>query len=69
MSEDPGDESVQKMDIIYELPPSAEGTYSYEREDGTAVQGDASGEWMLDENGEVSDIVFFASPSWARRRE
>lgn len=26
------------------------------------MRGDASGEWALDENGKVDDIVFFASP-------
>ena len=26
------------------------------------MHGDASGEWTLDENGDVEDIVFFASP-------
>ena len=39
-----------------------QGTYRYEREDGTIVHGDASGEWTLDENGDFEDIVFFASP-------
>jgi hypothetical protein len=34
----------------------------YERDDGAIVHGDASGEWTLDEKGEVEDIVFFASP-------
>ncbi len=31
---------------------------------GTIVHGDASGEWTLDENGDVEEIVFFASPRW-----
>ena len=39
-----------------------QGTYRYEREDGTIVHGDASGEWRLDENGDLEDLVFFASP-------
>ena len=39
-----------------------QGTYRYKREDGTTVHGDASGEWTLDENGDLEDIVFFASP-------
>ena len=43
----------EQIEIVYELPPSAQGTYQYEREDGTIVHGDASGEWTLDENGEV----------------
>ena len=41
-----------------------QGTYRYERENGTTVHGDVSGEWTLDENGDVEDIVFFASPRW-----
>ena len=53
---------VERVEIVYEPPPSAQGTYVYEREDGTTVHGDASGEWTLDENGDVEDIVFFASP-------
>ena len=40
----------------------SQGTYRYEREDGTIVHGDASGEWTLDENGDFEDIVLFASP-------
>ena len=36
--------------------------FEYEREDGTTVHGDASGEWRLDESGDLEDIVFFASP-------
>ncbi|HEX2461434.1 MAG TPA: hypothetical protein VHJ58_14925 [Vicinamibacterales bacterium] len=39
-----------------------QGTYQYERPDGTTVHGDASGEWTLDANGDFEDIVFFASP-------
>jgi hypothetical protein len=61
------DEAGEKFDIVYELPPSPKGTYQYQREDGTTVHGDASGEWMLDENGEVAGIVFFTSPRWQRR--
>jgi hypothetical protein len=53
---------VERIDILFELPPSAAGTYFYEREDGTVIHGDASGEWTLDEHGEVSDIIFFGSP-------
>ena len=55
-------ERVERFEILYELPPSAQGTYEYEREDGTTVHSDASGEWTLDENGDVEDIVFFMSP-------
>ncbi len=58
----PEGDRVERFEIVYELPPSQRGTYEYEREDGTTVQGDASGEWMLDENGDLEDIVFFASP-------
>ena len=54
-----------QIDIVYEVPPSAEGTYRYEREDGTTVHGDTSGEWTLDENGDA-DLVFFMSPRWQR---
>jgi hypothetical protein len=54
----------EPIDIVYELPPSAQGTYQYEREDGTAVHGDASGEWTLGEEEDVEDIIFFASPRW-----
>jgi hypothetical protein len=61
-NEHPRDDREQ-IDIVYGLPPSPQGTYEYEREDGTTVHGDASGEWMLDENGDFEDIVFFASPS------
>jgi hypothetical protein len=56
------DEHLQKVEIFFEVPPSARGTYTYEQEDGRVVHCDASGEWTLDENGEVDDIVFFASP-------
>ena len=55
-------EPIEKIDIFFELPPSAEGTYQYERQDASVVHGDASGEWTLDEHGDVEDIVFFASP-------
>jgi hypothetical protein len=55
------------IDIIFEVPPSLGGAYQRERDDGTIVHGDASGEWMLSEDGEVDDIVYFASPLWLRR--
>ena len=58
----PDGERFEKVEIFFELPPSPQGTYQYPREDGTVVHGDASGEWMLGEDGEVEDIVFFASP-------
>jgi hypothetical protein len=56
------DERIERIVVVYELPPSPQGTYQYEREGGTVVHGDASGEWALDDAGEVEDIVFFASP-------
>jgi hypothetical protein len=58
------DERIEQFEVVYQLPPSAQGAYRYEREDGAVVHGDASGEWMLDESGEVEDIVFFVSPRW-----
>jgi hypothetical protein len=45
----------------------ARGAYERERDDGTIVHGDASGEWTLDEEGEVAGIVFFTSPLRVRR--
>jgi hypothetical protein len=57
----------EQIDIVYELPPSAQGTYQYERPDGTTVHGDPSGEWTLDEHGDLEDIVFFASPGYERK--
>ena len=32
-----------KFEIVFELPPSPEGIYRYERGDGMTVHGDASG--------------------------
>ena len=55
-------ERHKRFKIVYERQPSPRGTHQYEREDGTVVHGDASGEWTLDENEEFEDIVFFASP-------
>jgi hypothetical protein len=70
MSKQPPDgEWVAEVEIVLELPPSPQGTHEYEREDGAKVHGDASGEWMLDEDGEVEDIVFFASPGWISRND
>ena len=60
----PDGERVKEIEIVFELPPSPQGIYQYEREDGTVVHGDAGGEWTLDERGEVDDIVLFASPRW-----
>lgn len=57
----------EKIEIIAEVPPSNEGNYQRTDEHGRDVRGDASGEWSLDENGEVDDIVFFLSPGAARR--
>ena len=60
----PEGEQVERDEIFFELPPSPQGAYQYEREDGTTAHGDASGEWTLDANGDVDDIVFFVSPRW-----
>jgi hypothetical protein len=57
----------EKVEIITEVAPSKTGTYHREDEHGRVVHGDASGEWTLDENGDVDDIVFFLSPSAAAR--
>ena len=54
----------ERDEIVYQLSPSPQGTYEYERADRMIVHGDASGEWTLDANGDVEDIVFFASPRW-----
>jgi hypothetical protein len=64
----PGGErpEVEKVEIFVELAPSPRGTSQYTREDDTVVHGDASGEWTLDEDGEVEDIVFFMSPRYVR---
>ncbi len=62
-----GDDEDQR--IVFELPPSPQGTYRFQRVDGTTVRGDASGEWTLDECGEPDDIVFFVSPGWVRGLE
>lgn len=64
MSKEHPRDDRERIDIVYELPPSAQGTYQYEPEDDTIVRTDASGEWTLDENGDLEDIVFFASPRW-----
>jgi hypothetical protein len=63
----PTEGEQDKFEIV-ELRPSSQGTYST-REDGTAVHGDASGGWTLDEDDEVDDIVFFVSPGWVRDLE
>ena len=44
--------------------PAEAKVYIISPRDGATVHGDAGGEWTLDENGEVDDIVFFASPRW-----
>jgi hypothetical protein len=56
----------EKSEIVGEVPPSKHGTYQREDEHGRTVHGDASGEWTLDENGDMDDIVFFLSPGTAR---
>jgi hypothetical protein len=43
--------------------------FQRERDDGTVVHGYASGEWTLNEDGDLDDIAFFASPLWIRTRE
>ena len=55
MNEQQPPEGVERVEIVHGLPPSAQGTYEYERRDGTTVHGDASGEWTLDENGDVEE--------------
>jgi hypothetical protein len=60
----PPDGEKDRVEIVFELPHSPEGTYRYQRGDGTTVRVDASGEWTLDDDGEVDDIVFFVSPRW-----
>ena len=57
----------EKIEIIAEVPPSEHGSYQRQDEHGRVVHGDASGEWTLDEDGEVDDIVFFVSPGAMRR--
>jgi hypothetical protein len=57
----------EKIEIVFEVPPSKEGHHKRTDEHGRDMRGDASGEWTLDENGEVDDIVFFLSPGAARR--
>ena len=70
MSEqDPPEGEWDRFEIVFELPPSPPAAYQYEREDGTTVHGDAGGEWTLDEDGEVDDVVFFVSPGWVRDLE
>ena len=65
----PPEDERDRFEIVFELPPAPEGSYGYECVDGTTVNGDASGEWTLDEDGEVDDIVFFISPRWVRDLE
>ena len=62
----PPDGEQDRFEIVVELPPTPQGTYQHQRADGATVHGDASGEWTLDDDGEVNDIVFFASPGWLR---
>jgi hypothetical protein len=57
----PNGEGAEAIHIVVGLPAPANGTYQYQR-DGTVVHGDASGEWTLDDDGEVGDILFFLSP-------
>jgi hypothetical protein len=64
---DQPDGELEPIDVVVERPVTEQGTYGYKRSDGTVVRGDASGEWSLDDEGEVGEIVFFISPSWTRR--
>jgi hypothetical protein len=57
----------EKIEIVGQVAPSKEGNYQRTDEHGRDIRGDASGEWALDENGDVEDIVFFLSPGAARR--
>jgi hypothetical protein len=57
----------ETFQVLSEIASSVEGTCRYKREGGV-VHGDASGEWTLDEDGEVEDIVSFVSPRWSRRK-
>jgi hypothetical protein len=66
--EPPEGERPEVIDIVFGLPRSPRGAYRRERDDGTIVHGDASGEWTMNEKGKVDDIVFFASPLWLRGR-
>ena len=65
----PPDGEQAKFEIVFERPPSPQGNYQYESGDGTTVHGDASGEWTLDQDGELDDIVFFAAPWLAQGSE
>ena len=58
----------EKVEIIGEVTRSKPGSYERQDEHGRVVHGDASGEWTLDENGDMDDIVFFVSPGAMRRR-
>lgn len=40
MSKEHPRDDRERIDIVDELPPSAQGTYQYEREDGTIVRTD-----------------------------
>jgi hypothetical protein len=65
--ETPEGEKPEVIDIVFELPPSPRGTCQRKRDDDAVVHGDASGEWTLNGDGEIDDIVFFASPLWLRK--
>jgi hypothetical protein len=57
----------EKIEIIAEVPLAKEGNYQRTDEHAGDVRGNASGEWTVDENGEVEGIVFFLSPGALRR--
>ena len=50
----PPDGEQDRFEIVFEVPPSPHGAYQYQSENGTTVNGDAGGEWTLDENGDVA---------------
>jgi hypothetical protein len=57
----------EKIEIITGATPTEKGDYQRTDEHGRFVHGDASGEWTLDAEGEVDDIVFFVSSGAMRR--
>lgn len=54
-------EKVEQIEIVVELGPG-----QHVRDDGRIVHTDMSGSFLLDEDGEVEDVVFFASPRYLR---
>jgi hypothetical protein len=60
---------IEKHTIVAELAPTRHGSYQRTDERGRDVRGDASGEWALDADGEVEDLIWFASPSFPREMQ